>query len=72
MLTFDHQVAIGEPGKAKKYPQMSGKKAWRDKMVEMFPKEEAAIDKIIQMRRVRLRETITHWPLEDVVEVLNQ
>ncbi len=37
-------------GKQKKsYPHVAGKEQWRQKMVEMFPGEAAAIDKYLQL-----------------------
>ena len=47
------QVALGEPGKQKLYPQVTGKEEWRKKMIEMFPGESSAINKYIDLLHVR-------------------
>ncbi|KAF6021803.1 RETSAT [Bugula neritina] len=42
-------VALGEPGKAKLYPLLSGKKEFRQSLVDNFPDEVKAIDKYFDM-----------------------
>lgn len=46
------QVALGEPGKAKLYPLLSGKKEFRQSLVDNFPDEVKAIDKYFDMLKV--------------------
>lgn len=49
------QVALGEPGKQKFYPfRAGGPKALKAALLEKFPKEEAAVDKFLELIRVRV------------------
>ena len=51
-LIFKFQVVIGQPGKGKEYPQMTGIQNWKKALLEKFPKEEAAIDKFLALLKV--------------------
>lgn len=48
------QVAIGAPGNAKLYPLLSGKDAFKQSLVDLFPNETEAIDKYFDILKVSL------------------
>ena len=49
-------VALGKPGEHKTYPLMAGsRQMFRDTLVKQFPGEERAIDKYMEMVKVRRR-----------------
>ena len=46
-------MALGEPEAKKFYPfRAGGFEVWRKRMLELFPKEEKAIDKYIKLLKV--------------------
>ncbi|KAK3758726.1 hypothetical protein RRG08_012392 [Elysia crispata] len=46
--TFD-TVALGQPGSARLFPMKTGKKNYVQNLIDMFPKEKAAIEKYIEL-----------------------
>ena len=48
------QVALGEPGKQKFIPfTAGGREAWKKGMLKYFPKEEKALDKYLDLLKVK-------------------